>query len=84
MDDTSPEAQARYFELLRDAGPLKRLQTCADLSSATRELAVAGIRAAHQGIPLSEDQVRELLAERLYGRDAAQRFFEAGRGGEQR
>lgn len=78
MEDTSAKANRRYFELLRQAGPAKRLAIAASLTRATRELALAGIKAAHPGRPLSDRELRQHLAERLYGAKVARRLF-AGR-----
>lgn len=75
MNDTSPAARARYFELLRQAGPSKRLAMCASLTQAVRELAIAGIKASHPGRPLGPEELREKLAERLYGAEVARRVF---------
>ncbi len=80
IDDTSPAAKSRYFELLRNAGPRRRLEICAELTRATRELAIAGIRAVHRGEHLSDAKLRELLAERLYGREVAGKYFRASDG----
>jgi hypothetical protein len=71
--DTTPDAEKRYFELLAAAGPQKRLQMAARLSMSVRELARAGIRAAHPAF--SEHQVRAALAARLYGPEIARRVF---------
>jgi hypothetical protein len=65
VSDTSPKANARYFELLRQAGPEKRLAIC-------------GIKQAHPDRTLSDDELRQKLAERLYGAEVARRVF-AGR-----
>jgi hypothetical protein len=65
VSDTSPKAKARYFELLRQAGPEGRLAICAGLSRTTRELAIAGIKQAHSDRALSDDELRQKLAERL-------------------
>jgi hypothetical protein len=78
VSDTSPKANARYFELLRQAGQERRLAICIGLSRATRELAVAGIRHAHPDHPISDGELRQKLAERLYGAEVARRVF-AGR-----
>lgn len=75
MRDTSPKSEARYFELLRLAGPVKRLEMCASLTRATRELAIAGIKDAHQGRPLTENELRFALADRLYGPAVARRLY---------
>jgi hypothetical protein len=61
VSDTSPKANARYFELLRQAGPERRLAICLGLSRATRELAIAGIKQAHPDRLLSDDELRQKL-----------------------
>ena len=73
MVDTSPQADARYHELLRRMPPEKRLEAAMRLSHAVRELALAGIRARHPGADDQELRVR--LTVRLYGRDCARRLF---------
>ena len=74
MRDTSPGALARYHQLLREAGPQRRLQICAQLSTATRQLALAGLRERYPDA--SDAFVRKKLAERVYGRAVAERLFE--------
>ena len=78
VSDTSPKASARYFELLRQAGPERRLAICVGLSRATRELAIAGIKQKYPDRALSDAELRQKLAERLYGPEVARRVF-AGR-----
>jgi hypothetical protein len=78
VSDTSPKANARYFELLRQAGPERRLAICIGLSHAMRELAIAGIKQTYPDRPLSDEELRQKLAERLYGAEVARRVF-AGR-----
>jgi hypothetical protein len=75
VEDTAPKASARYFELLRQAGGEKRLAVCLSLCRAVRELAVAGIKDAHKGRPLTDQELRLKLAERLYGAEVARRVF---------
>ncbi|HSN97194.1 MAG TPA: hypothetical protein VLS89_02815 [Candidatus Nanopelagicales bacterium] len=75
MRDTSPEADARYHDLLRALAPERRLETAMKLSRAVRELALAGIRQRHP--EAGEQEVRVRLAARLYGRAAAVRLFGA-------
>jgi hypothetical protein len=75
VDDTSSKSNARYFELLRLAGPAKRLEIWASLTRATRELAVAGIKQAHKGCPLADNELRYVLADRLYGAEVARRLY---------
>lgn len=72
VEDTSSKAHRRYFELLRAQSPAQRLETCARLSSATRELALAGLKAELPGA--SEQTLRAALARRLYGARIAERF----------
>jgi hypothetical protein len=79
MMDTSSEAWTRYFELLENAGPQRRLEMCLSLSRTVRELAIAGIKSAHAGRELTPQELRWRLAERLYGRAVAERFFDAPR-----
>jgi hypothetical protein len=79
VDDTSAKANRRYFELLRQIEPARRLAICASLSRATRELAMAGIREAHRERTLSPREIEQHLAERLYGVEVARRFFAADR-----
>jgi hypothetical protein len=75
VHDTSPEADARYHELLRALAPERRLETAMKLSRAVRELAIAGIRQRHPEADENETRVR--LAVRLYGRAVAIRLFGA-------
>lgn len=73
--DTSPQADARYHELLRRMAPERRLEAAMRLSQAVRELAEAGIRKRHP--KADEREVRIRLTVRLYGRTQAQRLFGA-------
>jgi hypothetical protein len=77
VEDTSAKANRRYFELLRQAGPAQRLAICASLTRATRELAMAGIRASYPEGTLSPRDLNQHLAERLYGAKVARRLFAA-------
>ena len=71
--DTSPQADARYHELLRRMPAEQRLEAAMRLSQAVRELALAGIRGRH---PAADDhELRVRLTVRLYGRDCARRLF---------
>ncbi len=75
MSDTSAKGTDRYFELLRQAGPAKRLAICDSLTRAVRELAIAGIKASHPGRALTDRELREKLAARLYGVAVARCVF---------
>lgn len=70
-----PRCDARYFELLRLAGPERRLEIWASLTRATRDLALAGIKDAHEGRTLSDNELRYALADRLYGTAVAHRLY---------
>jgi hypothetical protein len=73
--DTSPQADARYHELLRRMPPERRLEAAMRLSQAVRELAIAGIRQRHPDA--DEEEVRVRLAVRMYGRQQVRRLFGA-------
>ena len=73
MQDTSQPSKARYYELLRNLPPERRMRAMLGLNRAVRELALAGIRNHHPTATEAELQVR--LTVRLYGRDIAQRLF---------
>ncbi len=76
MDDTSPAARRRYYELLAQKSPIERLAMAARLSSMVRTLAEASIRAGSPDVP--ERAVKKQLADRLYGRAVAERLFPGG------
>lgn len=76
MDDTSPAAKARYYELLRQQAPMDRLRTAVLLTRSIRQLAEADILRVHPGA--SPLEVRSRLATRLYGDEVAARYFSSG------
>jgi hypothetical protein len=76
VNDTSPIAQRRYDELLRQRTPAQRLAIAMSLTRAVRELAVAGIRSAHPNA--SPREVQAELAARMYGPELARRLFGYG------
>ena len=73
VQDTSREADGRYFELLRARSPAERAAILAGLNASVRRLAVASIREKHPGA--SEREVAARLAERLYGIEVRARLF---------
>ncbi len=75
ITDTSPQADARYHELLRRMPPERRLEAAMRLSQAVRELAIAGIRQRHPNA--DDEEVRVRLAVRMYGREQVRRLFGA-------
>jgi len=75
VDDTSPEAKARYIELLRAMTLEERAEQVVLLSRAVRALCVAGVRARH---PLANElEVKARVAAITYGREVATRLFPA-------
>jgi hypothetical protein len=73
MRDTSPEAEARYFELMRLQSPAARLAAAARLTSAVRAMVEAGIRERHPSA--TDETVRAHLAARMYDHGVAERLF---------
>lgn len=73
INDTTPQADARYHELLRRLSPAQRLEAAMRLSQAAREMAIAGIRSRHPGI--GDHELRVRLTVRLYGLACARRLF---------
>ncbi|MBK7584641.1 MAG: hypothetical protein IPI67_31205 [Myxococcales bacterium] len=71
--DTTREGTRRYQQLLRAKSAGERLEMASALTSAVRELALAGIR--ERSPYLTERQLQSKLAELLYGREVACRLF---------
>lgn len=65
MLDMSPEARARYYEMISRLTPEARAKKVAALCRATRELARAGIRQSRPDA--SQHEVEIELVSRLYG-----------------
>lgn len=74
MDDTSPAARKRYFDLLARQTPAQRLAMCARLTRASRTMAMAGLREQHPDA--TEAELARLLTVRIYG-DATPRSLRA-------
>lgn len=72
MQDTSPQASVRYFELLARQTPSQRFASARRLTSMVRKLALAGLRQTRPNA--SEAELRVELARRLYGDDVAERL----------
>ncbi len=73
MRDTTPEAEERYYALLAERGPIERLAISLRLTRSVRELAESSIRSSHPNA--TDEQVRRLLTERLYGPEVAEHLF---------
>jgi hypothetical protein len=76
MDDTSPAAKLRYYELLRQQTPMQRLDIAVRLANSVRARAEADILRADPSA--SPRQVQARLAARLYGDEIAQRLVPTG------
>ena len=73
MLDTPAAAQARYYELLRARSPAERLAIAARLTRSVRMLAEVAIRS--ERATATEAEIRSRMAERVYGRAIAERWF---------
>jgi len=73
MDDTSPQAQKRYYALLRQRSPLDRLKIAISLTRSVRELAMTSIAREVPNATTAEQRMR--LADRIYGTEVARRLF---------
>ncbi len=81
MLDTSPDARAKYFDLLARLTPAERARKVVSLGRAARALARAGIRLSQPGA--SSLAVELELLDRMYGPAVARRlapFVHAARG----
>ena len=67
LSDTSPEIRARMLELYARMTPSEKLRRVLALTETTWMMALAGLRQQHPGA--SEDELRRLLAQRLYGKE---------------
>jgi hypothetical protein len=73
MDDTSPQAEERYYALLRQRSPLDRLKIAVSLTRSVRQLAMASIAQELPNATTAEQRMR--LADRLYGPEVAHRLL---------
>jgi len=71
--DTTPEADAMQFELLRRMTPEQKATLLTNLTLAVQELAMAGMRARHPDD--SDDQLRLRLAVQRLGPETVLRVW---------
>lgn len=71
--DTVPEMEALRDQRIARMSGAERLEVAASLTSAVRELALAGLRQRHPAA--SDEEIRCRLAVLLYGREIAARAF---------
>jgi hypothetical protein len=77
LSDTHPRIAALQIELMRSMPPWKKLAMVADLNSAVRQLAVAGIRLRHP--EADAQQVRRMLADLMLGEQLASKVYARGK-----
>jgi hypothetical protein len=70
--DTDEISGRRYRELLKQAGPARRLEMCAQLTTAAREMALAGLQ--RERPEASAIEIRRALAACIYGAEVAERL----------
>ena len=71
--DTSPEAQEKQFELLRQMPAWKKLKLTCELIQATRALMLADLRRRFP--QANEEELRRILITRLLTRDEVIRAY---------
>jgi uncharacterized membrane protein len=67
MGDTFTEAEARYWEIVRNTPPKQRLIQMAEMSQSIRHLMEMGVR--HRNPKASDSEVRRRVFELMYARD---------------
>ncbi|VAW35919.1 hypothetical protein MNBD_CHLOROFLEXI01-1474 [hydrothermal vent metagenome] len=73
--DTSPEAEAILFKLLREAPAWRKLEMLEGLNRTARQLALAGLRQRHPNA--SAKELRRRLANLLLGEELAAQAYGA-------
>jgi hypothetical protein len=74
FSDTSPEAEARYYERLRATPPLERLKTAFRLSERVRNATMSDLKTKMPGA--SRDELALAFVRRVYGDEIAAQFEE--------
>jgi hypothetical protein len=71
--DTTPEAEAVLFRLLRETPVWRKWQLMEDLNRTARELALAGLRRRYP--EAGPDELRRRLADQLLGPELAAEVY---------
>ena len=71
--DTHPKMEALQIQLLRQAGPARKMEMLAQLNASARTLALAGLRSRYP--QASESELRRRLAGLLLGEDLACKVY---------
>ena len=73
LSDTTPEAEAVLFDLLRKKSVGEKLQMVMELNEMVRQLAISGIRQRHGDI--DDKLVNRLLADITLGPELAEKVY---------
>ncbi|NOZ50824.1 MAG: hypothetical protein GXP37_12385 [Chloroflexi bacterium] len=73
LSDTSPEAEAVLYEMLRQASPARKLEMVGELNTTVRQFALAGLRQRYPRADKTE--LRRRLADLLLGPELARRAY---------
>jgi hypothetical protein len=73
FSDTHPKMEALHIQLLRQAGPARKMEMLAQLNASARTLALAGLRSRYP--QASENELRRRLADLLLGEDLARKVY---------
>lgn len=71
--DTHPKMEALQIQLLRQAGPTRKMEMLAQLNASARTLALTGLRSSYP--QASETELRRRLASLLLGEDLARKVY---------
>lgn len=73
FSDTHPKMEALQIQLLRQAGPARKMEMLAQLNASARTLALNGLRSRYP--QASETELRRRLADLLLGEDLARKVY---------
>ena len=73
LSDTHPKMEALQIQLLRGAGPARRMEMLAQLNAAARKLALAGLRSQYP--QAGQAELRRRLAGLLLGEELARKVY---------
>ena len=71
--DTSPEAEAVLFQLLRETPGWRTWQMMDDMTRTVRQIALAGLRSRHPDA--SDEEIKRRLADILLGEKLAAKVY---------
>lgn len=74
LSDTSSKAAAKYYEVLRELGPLGRLERARQLTLAVQRLAFLGLRERFPDA--SDDEIWLRLAVRRLGPELVRKIYD--------